>query len=26
VRMPPPEVRNADRTTRAITDPANFGT
>ena len=26
VRMPPPAVRNADRTMRAITDPANFGT
>lgn len=25
VRMPPPEVRNAGRTTRAITDPACFG-
>ena len=24
VRMPPPAVRNADRTTRAITDPALF--
>jgi len=26
VRMAAPAVRNADRTTRAITDPRNFGT
>jgi dihydroorotase len=24
-RMPPAQVRNADRTTRAITDPRSFG-